>query len=481
MALKTPEEYKNSLKDLDLEVYLFGEKLSGDIHRHPIIKPSVNALAKTYDVSLSEELLTAKSHLNDEQINRFVHIHQSTQDLVKKTKMMRLLGRETGTCFQRCVGLDALNALSIVTYKIDQEKGTEFYERFLEYLEYVQENDLACTGAMTDTKGDRSLKPSEQEDPDQYLHVVEEKDNGIVVKGAKAHQTGAVNSHEIIVMPTRRMRKEDEDYAIAFALPSDTEGIKYIYGRQPSDLRKLEDYEFDTGNIKYGGQEALVIFDDVFVPWDRIFMYKDFKFAYDFVEKFASYHRQSYACKSGIGDVMIGATSNIAKYNGVRRKSHVIDKIIEMNHLNETIYACSLASAYEGHEEESGTYYVDTLKTQICKLNVTRFPFQMARLAIDVAGGYVTTLPAEEDFKDDRTRKYLNKYLKGVSDANVEDRVRTIRLIENLTMGAGAGMYLCESVHGAGSPMAQRITINRKVNMDEKEKAAKRIAGIKED
>lgn len=484
MTLKTPEEYRESLKELDLELYLFGSRISEDIHEHPVIKPSVNSIAMTYKLAQDpeyEDIMTEESHLTGEKVNRFTHIHQSVQDLVNKSKMNRILGRKTASCFQRCVGMDALNALSIVTYDIDEEKETNYYERFQEYLKYVQQNDLTCTGAMTDTKGDRSKRPSEQEDPDQYLHVVEEKEDGIIVKGAKAHQTGSVNSHEIITMPTRRMLENDEDYAISFAVPSDTEGIKYIYGRQSSDLRKEESSRMDKGNVNYSGQEALVIFDEVFVPWERVFMYKEPDHALSLVEKFSSYHRQSYSCKTGIGDVLIGAASNIAEYNGVRDSSHIRDKLVEMNHLNETMYSCSLACAYEGSEMDSGTYYVDTLKSNVCKLNVTRFPYQLARLATDIAGGLMATLPSEKDYENPETRNYIEKYLRGNRDVKTEDRMGMLRLIENLAMGTGANSYLVESVHGAGSPMAQRMTIGRLEDMEEKEQAAKRIAGLDED
>ena len=392
--------------------------------------------------------------------------------------MGRILGAYTGTCFQRCVGMDTLNALSMITYDIDQKYGTEYNKRFLRYLEYVQENDLVCDGAMTDAKGDRSLRPAEQPDPDQYLHVVEEKSDGIIVRGNKLHQTGALNSHEIICMPTRAMREEDKDYAVSFALPSDTKGIIYIYGRQPCDTRKMEGGTIDVGNIYYGGQECMVVFDDVFVPWERVFMYKEYEFAGDLVEKFASYHRQSYACKSGIGEVMIGATQAIAEYNGIAKAHHVGDKIVEMNHLNETIFCCSLACAYEGHREPSGTYYVNTLLANITKLHVTRIPYELAKMAQEIAGGSVVTMPSEKDLRNPEIGKYVAKYLKGVDGVPVEHRIRMLRLIENLTMGLGAACYLPESMHGAGSPMAQKIMIARQVNLARMKKAAKRLCGI---
>jgi 4-hydroxybutyryl-CoA dehydratase/vinylacetyl-CoA-Delta-isomerase len=399
---------------------------------------------------------------------------------VKKSKMGRLLGRETGCCFQRCVGMDALNALSIVTFDIDAKHGTEYYKRFMKYLAYVQENDFTVDGAMTDPKGDRSLPPHKQSDPDQFMHVVEEKKDGIVVRGAKAHQTGAVNSHEIIIMPTLAMREEDKDYAISFALPSDAEGITYIMGRQSCDTRKLEGGMMDQGNLLFGGHEALVVFDDVFVPWDRVFMFKEYEFSRQLVEQFAAYHRQSYACKVGVGDVLIGAAQTAAEYNGVERASHIRDKIVEMNHLNETLYCGCIACASEGHKEPSGTYCVNTLLANVHKHNVTRFPYEISRLAQDIAGGLMVTLPSEKDLQSPETSKWIEKYFEAHHDIPTENRMHILRLIENLTLGTAATSYLTESMHGAGSPQAQRIMISRRINMHEKQRAAKKLCGIDE-
>lgn len=483
MTLMNAKQYEESLRKLNLVVYMFGERVRNVVD-NPIIRPSMNAVAATYEMALKpehEDIMTATSHITGKRINRFCHIHQNTDDLVKKSKMGRLLGRTTGCCFQRCVGMDTLNALSITTFDIDKKYGTEYYQRFLKYLEYVQENDLTCDGAMTDPKGDRGRAPHEQSDLDMFMRVVEERKDGIVVRGAKAHQTGAVNSHEIIVMPTISMREGDKDFAISFAVPSDTAGITYIIGRQSCDTRKLEEGTLDRGNQFYGGHEALVVFDDVFVPWERVFMYKEYDFAGALVEKFASYHRQSYACKVGVGDVLIGAAQTVAEYNGVAKASHIKDKIIEMNHLNETLYCGSIACASEGHKEPSGTYSVSTLLANVHKQNVTRFPYEIARLAQDVAGGLMVTLPSEADLRSPEVGKWLQKYYKGIDDVSTEDRIRILRLIENITLGTAAVGYLTESMHGAGSPQAQRIMISRQVNLQEKQKAAKRLCGIKEE
>ena len=340
--------------------------------------------------------------------------------------------------------------------------------------------DLVVDGAMTDSKGDRALRPSEQADPDQYLHVVEERDEGIVVRGAKLHQTGALNSHEILVMPTRAMMEDDRDYAIAFAVPSDTTGVLYIYGRQSCDTRKMEGGKVDIGNPLYGGHEAMVVFDDVFVPWDRAFMYREYEFAGDLVEKFAAYHRHSYACKAGVGDILIGACQMLAEYQGTARASHIRDKIVEMVHLNETMACCSLACAYEGKREPSGTYLVNMLWSNVAKLNVTRFPYEIARIAQDIAGGSLVTMPSERDMMDPDTGKWVRKYLAGVNGVNPEYRTRVMRLIENLTMGTGAVGYLTESMHGAGSPQAMRIMISRLANVDGMKDSVKRILGLDE-
>ena len=478
--LMNAKEYEESLRKLNLKVYMFGKRVENPVD-DPIIRPSMNAVAATYEYAHKpehEDLMTTTSHITGKKINRFCHIHQSREDLLKKSKMGRLLGSKTGCCFQRCVGMDAMNALSITTYAIDEKHGTEYNKRFLKYLEYVQENDLVCDGAMTDTKGDRSLPPSKQPDPDAFTHVIEERPDGIVVSGAKAHQTGAVNSHEIILMPTITMREEDKDYAISFALPSDTEGITYIIGRQSCDTRKLEGITLDRGNMYYGGHEALVVFDKVFVPWERVFMYKEYEFSTQLVENFAAYHRQSYACKVGVGDVLIGATQVIAEYNGTERAAHIRDKIVEMNHLNETLYCGCIACASEGHKEPCGTYLVDVLLANIHKHNVTRFPYQIARLAQDIAGGLMVTLPSEADFKSPEIGKWLEKYYKTKADIPTEYRVRILRLIENITLGTAAVGYLTESMHGAGSPQAQRVMIARLVDMNEKKQIAKELCGI---
>jgi 4-hydroxybutyryl-CoA dehydratase/vinylacetyl-CoA-Delta-isomerase len=481
MALKTRDDYIASLRRMKKQVFIMGEQVKNPVD-HPLVRPSLNACAMTYELAGQPEyadLMLAESNLTGQKVNRFTHLHQNSTDLVAKVKMLRLLGQKTGCCFQRCVGMDALNALDSVTYEMDQSLGTGVHARFRQYLKYVQKHDLVVDGAMTDPKGDRRLKPSQQADQDLFVHIVERKPDGIVVRGAKLHQTGALNAHEILVMPTQTLAEQDKDYAVAFAIPADASGVLMIYGRQPSDTRKLEQSQRDVGNSQFGGHEAVVILEDVFVPWERVFMAGEFAFSGLLVERFAGYHRQSYGgCKTGVGDVLIGAAQSLAQVQGTEQAAHVKDKLIEMIHLNDTMYACGIACSAEGKATASGTFLIDQLLANVCKLNVTRFPYEIARLAQDIAGGLLVTLPSEKDFTNSETGPFLEKYLRSVTQYTPEDRRRMLRLVENLTLGPGAAAYLVESLHGAGSPQAQRIMLARLANLEEKVRLAKRLAGI---
>jgi len=480
MALMTGEQYVESMRKMNLQVYMFGEKVENVVD-NPILRPSLNSVKATYDLAQMpeyEDLMTVTLE-DGTKINRFCNIHRNTDDLIKKVKMQRLCGQKTAACFQRCVGMDAFNAEWSTTYEIDKKYGTNYHENFKKFVKYVQDNDYTVDGAMTDPKGDRGLAPHAQADPDLYLHVVERREDGVIVKGAKAHQTGIINSQEVIVMPTIAMGPDDKDYAISFAVPVDSEGITLIIGRQSCDTRKLEGAPMDTGNEVYGGVEALTVFDNVFVPNDRIFLNGEYEFAGMLVERFAGYHRQSYGgCKVGVGDVLIGAAALCADYNGAQKASHVKDKLIEMTHLNETLYCCGIACSAEGKATESGNYLIDLLLANVCKQNITRFPYEIARLAEDIAGGLMVTAPSQKDLEGEVTGPLVDKYFRGVASVSTENRLRALRLVENLTLGTAAVGYRTESMHGAGSPQAQRIMISRQGNIAMKKQLAKAIAKI---
>jgi len=481
MKLQNGGEYIGSLRALNPVIYYKGKRID-DVTRHPATAPHVRAAAMTYSLAAKEEyrdLATAKSHLTGRTISRFTHVHQNIEDLIKKVKLLRVLGQKTGTCFQRCVGFDGINAVYSVAYEIDEKLGTEYLQRFNRWLTHIQDDNRMVVGAMTDPKGDRSKGPADQPDPDQYVHVAERRDDGIVIRGAKLHMTGAVNSHEILVMPTTAMDESSKDYAVVCTVPIDAPGVTMIFGRQANDDRRDRKERIDVGKPSFGavGGEAVLIFEDVFVPYENVFMDGEVEFTGELVYRFAAHHRANYgACKTGLMDVLIGAVSYLSLIQGTAKGSHVRDKVTEMTHLSETLYSSSIACSAEGWPTPSGAYMVDTMLANVCKQNVTRFHFEVARLALDLAGGFIATLPSQHDFENEEVGHLVRKYFSGVADIPTEDRVKIARMIEAMT----GGTALVESMHGAGSPQAQRIMIYREGKLAEKIKLAKRLAGIKD-
>jgi 4-hydroxybutyryl-CoA dehydratase/vinylacetyl-CoA-Delta-isomerase len=481
MKLQNGGEYIESLRALNPVIYYKGKRIE-DVTRHPATSPHVRAAAMTYSLAAKEkyrDLATAKSHLTGRTISRFTHVHQNIEDLIKKVKLLRVLGQKTGTCFQRCVGFDGINAVYSVVYEIDEKLGTDYLQRFNRWLTRIQDDNRMVVGAMTDPKGDRSKGPADQPDPDQYVHIAERREDGIVIRGAKLHMTGAVNSHEILVMPTTAMNEGSKDYAVVCAVPIDAPGVTMVFGRQANDDRRDRKERIDVGKPSFGavGGEALLVFEDVFVPYENVFMDGEVEFTGDLVYRFAAHHRANYgACKTGLMDVLIGAVSYLSLIQGTAKGSHVRDKVTEMTHLSETLYSSSIACSAEGWPTPSGAFMVDTMLANVCKQNVTRFHFEVARLALDLAGGFIATMPSEHDFENEDVGHLVRKYFSGVADIPTEDRVKIARMIEAMT----GGTALVESMHGAGSPQAQRIMIYREGKLAEKIKLAKRLAGIKD-
>ena len=479
MKIKNGAEYIESLRKIKPIIYYKGERIK-DVTRHPSTAPHVRAAAMTYALASDKEyrdLATATSHLTGRTIGRFTHVHQCIEDLIKKIKLFRVLGQKTGTCFQRCVGFDGINAVYSIAYEIDQKYGIDYFERFKKWLIYIQEENLMVVGAMTDPKGNRAKGPADQPDPDQYVHVVERRSDGIVIRGAKLHMTGAVNSHEILVMPTTAMDERSKDYAVICAIPIDTQGITLIFGRQTSDDRRDKRERIDVGKPSFGavGGEAVIAFEDVFVPKERIFMDGETEFTSPLVYRFAAHHRANYgACKTGLMDVLIGAVSYLTQIQGTAKASHVKDKVTEMIHLCETLYSSSIACSAEGWPTASGAYMVDTMLANVCKQNVTRFHFEVARLAVDLAGGFLATLPSQYDLESEDVGYLVKKYFSGVEGIPTKHRIKIARLIEAMT----GGTALVESMHGAGSPQAQRIMILREGNLEKKINLAKALLGI---
>ena len=471
------DDYIASLRGRNMNVFFMGERVAEPVD-NPVIRPSINAMAETFRLASERpELGTVRSEIAGQAINRFLHVPVAPGDLVNKHEMQRELGRRTGTCFQRCVGLDAIGTCHSVTFDIDAKNGTKYHERFLNFLRRAQTANVVIGGAMTDPKGDRSKPPHQQSDPDLFLRVVKRDDKGIYVSGAKMHQTGAINSHWLIVMPTMRMTQNDRDWSVVGALRVDAPGLTYVVGRQTNDTRIMDGGPMDAGNAQFAGQESLIVFENVFIPHEHVFMDGEWEYATSLVERFTTYHRSSYVCKTGLGDVLIGAAAEAASHNGVEQVSHIKDKLVEMTHLNETIYSSCMAGAHQSKPTASGAYLNDEMLSNVAKHNVTRFPFEIARLAQDIAGGLIVTMPSEKDLQHNEVGPLIRKFLQGRDGVEVTDRMRILRLIENMTIGRNAVGYLTESLHGAGSPQAQRIQIARGMKIEDKKARARKLAG----
>ncbi len=475
--MRTSEQYVQKLRGMKKNVYMDGKVVERD---DPRLLPSINVLSKTFDLvddSNFQGLITTASHLAGDQINRFTHINQNTQDLLKKQEMIRKACHLTGGCIQRCMGCDAINALSVITYEVDDRYSTEYYKRFLKYLEHFQKSDLTAAAAQTDVKGDRSLRPAEQKDPDLYVHVVEKKNDGIIVRGGKNHISMAAIADEIICLPTRAMREEDADYAVAFAVPADTEGIKLI--THPTNPRPRE--KFKAPAAEFGFSDSFVIFDNLFVPWERVFLCGEWPFGGLLAHTFALYHRHSYTgCKPAVTDLITGASALVAEYQGIADKPHVRSKLAHLASVAELVYAAGIASAVAGKAYGSGTFVPDTVYANAGRRYAGMNIYHEAEILTDLAGGLPATLPYEGDFTSSETKPYLDKYIMRKADVPAEKVQRCFRMLSDMLCSSLSGVMAVAGVHGGGSPVMEEILISATYDFEAKKKIAKYLAGIED-
>ncbi len=476
--MRTPEEYFSDLKKMKKNVYVGGEKVGRDDLR---LMPGMNVMKTTFALALNpdwEGVMTAKSSLTGKKINRFTHLPQNPWDLMQKQKMIRLAATRVGGCIQRCMGQDAIVALSIATKEMDEEYGTEYHKRFMAYLRAYQERDLAGACAQTDTKGDRSKRPHEQEDPDAYVHIVEEKSDGIIVRGAKVSITMAPVADEIIVVPTRALTEKDRDYAVAFAIPADWERIRLI--TRPAGLRERK--KFKCPYAEMGVAESVVVFDNAFIPMERVFMCGEWQFGRRLALLFADSHRFSYTgCKAAVSDILCGATALVAEANNIERTSHLREKLSEFVGIGELAYAAGIAAAVYGEETSSGTFFPNLIYSNIGRRLMGENIYHEFNILTEIAGGLAVTLPFEDDFLAEETKKDLEKYIIRNPKISYEDAHRCWRLIENIAASDMACWYQIAGVHGGGSPIMETITLNIEVDYESKKNIAKYLAGINEE
>ncbi len=473
--MRTSQEYRDGLLKMRNNIYIDGELVGRD---DPRLAPGINVISQTYDLARDPKydgVMTATSHLTGEKISRFCNIHQSVDDLLNKQKMTRLACQTTGGCIQRCMGIDAMNALSVVTYAMDQALGTEYNQRYLKYLRYFQENDLCANCAQTDVKGDRKKRPHEQVDPDLYLRIVERRNDGIVVRGAKAHNTIAPYADEIVVLPTRFLTEEEGDWAVSFALPADTEGIHLV--ARPSAPRPRRRLEAPIAT--FGDVESLTIFEDVFVPWDRVFMCGETRFGGMLALLFALYHRHSYTgCKPATSDVLMGLAALVAEYNGIEGAEHVRHKIAEMISVAELVYAAGVAASVTATRQDSGTYTPDVIYCNVGRKHAGENIYHEFEIVADLAGGLPATLPPEGDFYHEQIGPLLDKYIMRNPKISAENQHRCFRALSDVICSAQAGLVQIAGIHGGGSPVMEEIAILGNYDLKAKKNIAKHLAGI---
>lgn len=471
----TGDEYRERIAKLKPNVYMGGKLVD---RFDPRLMGGVNVMASTYDFAYDpefNEVGVATSHLTGEKINRYTHIHQSMEDLLNKQKMTRLHCQEVGGCIQRCMGIDALNGLSITTFEADRKYGTKYNENFITFLKRVQKEDLCLNCAQTDVKGNRPWRPHQQKDPDLYLRVVEKKSDGIIVNGAKAHNSCSTYVDEIVALPTRHMTDEEPDWAVAFSVPSDWEGVSLINVSYSPNTRKKLEAPYNT----FGTSHSVTVFDNVFVPWERVFMCGETELAGKLALLFALYHRHSYTgCKAAVSEIFAGATALAAEYNGIARAQHVRHQLADMIQTVDLIYAAGIASAINATKAASGTYVPDSNYCNAGRMLAGEEIYDEFKALAAIAGGLVATLPAEEDFYDEKTGPYLEKYIMRDPDIPAEHQHRAFRLFHDMMASAYGGHKLIDYLHGGGSPVIEKVAIYRDHDIEHSKNIVKKLGGI---
>ncbi len=465
--LMTGAAYRESLRRLKPVVYVDGQRIDS-VADAPSLQPGINALAVTYDFAhrpeLSPLMTATQSSTSGARVNRMLHLNESAGDLLNKLEAVRLLCQETG-CAQRYLAHDALNALSQVSARIDDARGsTEHRARFHAYLQHVQDEDLSLGIAMTDAKGDRSKRPHEQANPDTYVHVVERNGRGIVISGTKAIVTGAPYMHELIVMPGRNMTEADAAFAVCCAVPVDAPGITMIARPAGRPGEKVE-HGAALFSRRYGQSTSVVVFDKVFVPWERVFYAGEWEHSGHLTHSYATHHRHScIAARAGFGDLLIGAGALMCEANGLDPGAHanLRDPMVELIKITEGFFACGVAaSVYGTRDEHSGTFMPEPVFANIGKLLLATQIYDMHRLAHEVSGGLIVALPGPDEDHNPATAATLAEVLRANPAVPYDKRIEVARFIEDLTASYQGGWYSLISLHGGGSPAAMKQEIWR--------------------
>ncbi len=479
-GLMDGQAFRDSLREYKPTVYVDGESIES-VADAPSLRPGINALAVTYDFAhdpAKRTLMTARQTVSGKTVNRMLHINESAGDLLNKLEAVRVLCQETG-CALRYLSHDALNGIGQAVARIDDAKGsTEYRAKFAAYLQHVQDRDLALGIAMTDAKGDRSKRPSQQANQDVYVHIVERTARGIMISGTKAIVTGAPYVHEFLVMPSRNMQAADADFALCCAVPIDAPGIT-IVSRPAGRPGDKPEHGAPLFSRKYGQATAVVIFDKVLVPWERVFVAGEWEFSGDVTYNYATHHRHScIGARAGFGDLLIGAGALICQANGLDpgRKANLRDPMVELIKITEGFYACGVAaSVYALRDPHSHSFMPEPVFANIGKLLLSTQIYDMHRLAHEVSGGLVVALPGPDEDHNPATAATLAEVLRANPDVPYDKRIEVARFVEDLTASYQGGWYSLISLHGGGSPAALKQEIWRHYPVGDKVDLVERL------
>ncbi len=485
--MRSKEDYIQGLSRMKRNLYFNGQKIDRTDERQMLC---INTIGTTYDEAQKPEfqdLLTATSHLTGERINRFNHIHQNKEDLHKKQEMTRMLCQKVGGCIQRCMGIDAANAIYNVSYEADiaNNGATEYHKNFQKWLSRFQTDDLIGCCAQTDVKGDRLLRPADQPNPGAYLHIKELLKNGIIVEGCKLHISEASVADEILVLPTRALRPQDKEYAVAFAIPGDWDGLKQVV--TVHSLRQREHYQ---RGFMEGSTDSYLIFENCFIPWERVFLAGEYQHGGVCALLFALFHRHSYSgCKPAIGDVILGMAALAAEINNIHKESHVRQKLAEIIMVTELGYAAGYTASDLGGPKVfmpgrgfipygPGSYIPHSIYCNVGRCLSGESVWRESEILCDIAGGVVATFPHEKDFLNPETGELLLKYTKRNPQMPVEDQAQFWRYLGDRLCSATGGIRNIGAYHGGGSPIMEQIAITTQYDIESRKKLVRYIAGM---
>jgi 4-hydroxybutyryl-CoA dehydratase / vinylacetyl-CoA-Delta-isomerase len=480
MGLRTPEQYKASLKD-GREVYYRGE-LVQDVTTHPIIGIAVDHACIDYQMTEDpryRDLAVVVDPQTKEPYSRYFYLPRNAEDLLKRSQLISASTREGATLVVliKEIGTDALFALHIVAEEMAKRGKPEYKERVQKYYQMCRDRDYSVAVAQSDVKGDRSLGPQGQDHPDYYLRIVEERTDGIVVRGAKVHTSVLTNTDEVIVLPTRAMKPEDKAYAVAFAIPAATKGLKLLASAYGGF--KKDPFDFPI-SAKHKMMETLTVFDDVFVPWDRVFMCGETEAAGFLALTFVKFHRfTAVSYKLPLLELFAGSARAIAEYNGIENAGHIREKLTELAAYHATVQGLIIAAAHQHAVMPPGIAVPNVLLTNVAKYQFASNYHDAVQMVQDIAGGLLVTGPSVEDWRSEATGPYVKKYLGGKKGIPTEHRLRMMNLISDLTASDFGGYQEVLAVHAEGSLEAEKLQTYREYDFNSAAAYARELAGVK--